>query len=120
MDTKSKIQRIIEQQAYRDAFFGALGEMVDKYRIKDSIFTYDRSTQAIKEATRGYFVPMDEYDDLKQCREGFDPSRPYVRVIESNKFQSGVVMSTVAECMSLPEIDDINDSEIISISRNAV
>lgn len=120
MDTKSKIQRIIEQQAYRDVFFEALSDMVYEYRIKDSIFVFDCVTQTIKEATRGYFVPMCEYDDLKQCRDGFDPSRPYVRVIESNKFQSGVVLSTVAECMSLSGMDNINDSEIITISRNVI
>jgi hypothetical protein len=107
MLTKSKIQIIQESIKVANDFKTGLENIMEKYTIEDSIFMYKNG---VFEATKGYFVPKSEHNDLllaiKECNSEYN--KYGIRIINNEKFIVGEVNRFLTECDQNSTIFDIN------------
>lgn len=99
---KSRIQMIQESIARRHQLMESLNTLMEEYNIRDNIFVYvpqgTRSEYVVKEATAGYFEIHDEYNTLDEAMVNFDPSIQGIRIINNEKFQTGLLKNSFMEC----------------------
>ena len=98
MLTKSKIQLIREGLETLNDFRIGLENLMEKYKIQDSIFGY--SNNGVYEVSNGYFEILQEYDNIKdavrECYNSLD--KKAIRIINNNKFEVGEIHMLRSEC----------------------
>lgn len=108
MQTKSTIQLIRESFAVANEYKVSLENLMEKYNIEDSVFTYNGKQTF--EVTSGYFAEVKEYDNLADAiRECMYATQPMGIRIQNNKtFTAGYITNTLAACPKDVAVMDIN------------
>lgn len=96
MYTKSLIQQKIEILHLRENFNDTLTELLEKYNIHDNIFMVNQGE--CMEVTRGYFVLLEEYQDLSEAIKNCDVFNQGIRIINNSTFQVGNIYSNLNSC----------------------
>ncbi len=108
MQTKSNIQLIKEALQQSNNFREGLENLMEKYNIEDSVFVCANSM--VMEATKGYFVELNSYDNLqdavRECNGKWNKCG--VRVINNQKFVVGEIKQYLSECKEGEKVFDIN------------
>lgn len=108
MNTKSQIQLIRENLEMKSNFKNAIENILEKYNIKDNIFTWNGW---LTEPTRGYFVVNEEVEDLNEAISKGDA----IRIIENNKFQAGIIYFNINDCPKDKTIINIENLQEIKL-----
>ena len=95
MDTKSYIQRVIEETNRKDQFRQSLSLLIEKYDVCGNVFAMDRRG-GYTECVSGYFCEGKTFESLAECvREMRDGQA--IR-INKNQFILGTLHNTLSEC----------------------
>ena len=108
MNVTSKIQRIMSVIQAKSDFRESLENLMEKYNIKDSIFSYNGKTN---EVCNGYFVPKATFESLNEAISSMEDFSYGIRIINNEKFEVGKVNSLLSECEG-EVIYDIKTAEI--------
>lgn len=111
MQTKSNIQLIKEAINLRNSFKDSLNNLMDKYNIEDSVFTFNNGL--MYECTNGYFEVVNEYDNITEAVCNIDIKTQAIRVINNTSFQVGIVHSILSECSANNKVFDLKRLENI-------
>lgn len=111
MQTKSNIQLIKEAINLRNSFKDSLNNLMDKYNIEDSVFTFNNGL--MYECTNGYFEVVNEYDNITEAVCNTDIKTQAIRVINNTSFQVGIVHSILSECSANNKVFDLKRLENI-------
>lgn len=107
MYTKSKIQMIKENQEYISNFIESLNNIMNKYLIEDSIFSFNGNQ--LFEVTKGYFETIKEYSTLKEALYSCDNFNNLgIRIVNNDKFMVGYIRRTISECNEGSNVFDID------------
>lgn len=96
MQTKSKIQLIIEKNKAKEIFGNELINLLERYNIQDNIFIYNEGK--VMEFKRGYFVLDGEYNNITEALRNFDVFTQSIRIINNEKFHVGKTYNLLQEC----------------------
>lgn len=105
MNTKSKIQLVLEEDNIKSNFKHTLEKLVESYTVKGNVFAVDAKRIPV-EVSNGYFVEEKEYDNLADCINEMNLSQAVS--IQENKFVLGTVKKTLSECEADNKILDIS------------
>ena len=108
MQTKSKIQLIIENNRVKESYGEGIMNLLNKYTIKDNIFVCENGI--VKEFVNGYFEIHNEYNNITEALRNCDINRESIRIINNEKFQTGSTYKTLSECSKDYPIMDVNES----------
>jgi hypothetical protein len=108
MQTKSKIQLIIEQAKIKESYGEGIMNLLNKYTIKDNIFVCENGI--VKEFINGYFEIHNEYYDIVEALKNCDINKESIRIINNKTFQTGSTYKTLSECSTEYPIMDVNES----------
>ena len=107
MYTKSKIQMIKENQEYVSNFIESLNNIMNKYLIEDSVFSFNGVQ--LFEVTKGYFETIKEYTTLKEALYSCNNFNNIgIRITNNSKFTVGYIRNTISECKEDSNILDID------------
>jgi len=95
MNTKSYIQRVIEETNRRDQFRQSLSLLVEKYDVCGNVFAMNRRGGYV-ELVSGYFNEEKVFESLTECVREMKAGQA-IR-INKNQFILGSVYETLAEC----------------------
>lgn len=112
MYTKSIIQQNVEILKAKNNFRTAMESLMDKYTIEDSVFV-GYKTGDIYEATNGYFVVDNEYDNLQEAVSACNISNMCVRIMGNEKFQTGSLHTALNECDTTKNVFDLSRLETV-------
>lgn len=104
MFTKSKIQQILEDREYKCNFLESLQNLMNKYTIEDSVFSYSGK---LNEITNGYFEIDSEYSTIEEAIGNYKNGMG-IRIINNESFQLGKLCKFISECDKEKSIMDIN------------
>lgn len=104
MNTKSKIQLVIEEDNIKSNFKRSLEHLTESYTIKGNVFTVDGWNPV--ELSNGYFVEEKEFDNLNDCINEMKTGQAIS--IQENKFVLGNIKKHLSECE--------NDKKVLDIS----
>lgn len=110
MYTKSIIQQNVENLKAKNNFRTAMESLMDKYTIEDSVFIADKSGN-IFEATMGYFVVDNEYNNIQEAISSCNINNMCVRIINNEKFQVGTLNMSLNECDKTKNVFDLSRLE---------
>lgn len=96
MQLKSKIQLIQERLMRKNSFIEGLNNIMEKYTIEDSVFSYENSH--LMEVCKGYFELDCEYESLTEAMKEMDIDNQSIRIINNDTFQVGSVRRFISEC----------------------
>lgn len=105
MNTKSKIQLLIEEDNIKSNFKRSLEKIVENYTVKGNVFAIDNRKLPV-EVSNGYFVEEKEFDNLSKCINEMSISQAVS--IREDKFILGTVKQHLNECE--------NDKKVLDIS----
>lgn len=111
MQTKSKIQLILERNKIKESFGEGLISLMDKYNIKDNVFINNNGF--VKEFTKGYFEVSDEYNTITEALKNCDIFTQGIRIINNEKFQVGKACQMLSECDCEKPIMDISQNSYV-------
>jgi hypothetical protein len=111
MQTKSNIQLIKEAIALKESAMLSLNNLMDKYTIEDSVFTFNNGL--MYECTDGYFEVVNEYDNISEAVRNTDIKTQAIRVINNSSFQVGMVHSILSECSADNKVFDLKRLESV-------
>ena len=107
MQTKSNIQLIRESLAIKEGFKNSISNIMDKYTIEDSVFTWKNG---LYEYTDGYFEVISEHITLEEAIKE-TTSVSGIRVINNEKFQVGIIRNRISECDDSNKVFDLKRLE---------
>lgn len=111
MQTKSNIQLIREAIERKEAFKTSISNIMEKYNIEDSVFTWKNG---LLECTNGYFEVISEHSSLdeavKEATSIFTLTSG-IRVINNTDFQVGIIRNKISECDDNTKVFDIKRLE---------
>ena len=110
MYTKSKIQMINEMIQARNEFKSVLEEIMDKYNVEDSIFTY--TNNRVVEVVDGYFVPQNEYSTVEEAINNCGVNMG-IRIQNNKNFVVGNIYEMLSMCQNSSNVLNINKLEEI-------
>lgn len=110
INTKSKIQLIKEQMIIKEMFKNNLLDLMEKYILEDNIFHNNRGN--IEENIKGYFAINEEFDNIVDAINSLKDNQS-VRIIENNKFQTGVVFESINETNEYAKVYDIENGNYL-------
>lgn len=109
MQTKSNIQLIRESLALKESFRDSISNIMDKYTIEDSVFTW---RNGLYECTDGYFEVISEHTNLDDAVKNADCTLTSgIRVINNEQFQVGMVHNRISECDNSNKVFDLRKLE---------
>ena len=107
MQTKSNIQLIRESLALKEGFRNSISNIMDKYTIEDSVFTWKNG---LYECTDGYFEVISEHTTLEEAIKE-TTSASGIRVINNENFQVGIIRNRISECDDSNKVFDLKRLE---------
>lgn len=110
MQTKSKIQLIRECLMLKEEFFNSVKNIVEKYTVMDSVFSFKDSK--IEENVNGYMNIRGEYDTLEEAFKNLEYGES-IRIVENKSYQIGTICKSLKDTKS-DKVYDIESSSIIS------
>ena len=113
MQTKSNIQLIKESFALKESAKTSLTNLMDKYLIEDSVFTFVGKNGIMYECTDGYFEVISEHDNLDDAIKNANINNQSIRVINNTTFQVGNIHNVLANCDANNKVFDLNRLESI-------
>lgn len=109
MQTKSNIQLIRESLAIKEGFRESISNIMDKYTIEDSVFTW---RNGLYECTDGYFEVISEHTSLDEAIKNVTCTLTSgIRVINNEQFQVGTVHNRISECDNSNKVFDLKRLE---------
>ena len=113
MQTKSNIQLIREALAVKESFQLSLGNIVERYLVKDSVFSFDGVN--VNETVDGYFSIKGEYKTLNEAFDNLTLG-DQIRVINNESYQVGKVYQKLSEAKS-DKVYDIRSGKMVGDSE---
>lgn len=110
ISTKSRIQLIKEQMVIKETFKNNLLNMMEKYILEDNIFRNNQGN--IVENTKGYFAIKEEFDNIDDAVRKLEYNQS-LRIIENNKFQTGIVFGSINETNDYTKVYDIENGNYL-------
>lgn len=109
MQTKSNIQLIRESLNLKEGFRDSVLNIMDKYVIEDSVFTW---RNGLYECTDGYFEVISEHSSLDEAVKNttLTPTSG-IRVINNEQFQVGIIRNRISECDDSNKVFDLKRLE---------
>ena len=109
MQTKSNIQLIRESIALKEGFRDSISNIMDKYTIEDSVFTW---RNGLYECTDGYFEVISEHANLDEAvKNAVCTVTSGIRVINNEQFQVGIIRNRISECDDSNKVFDLKRLE---------
>lgn len=109
MYTKSIIQQTVEALKVKDNFRAGIQSLMDKYIIEDSVFVLKNGF--VHEVVNGYFAVENEYDSLQEAISACNIANMGIRVMNSEKFQTGKLHQNLVECEEGKKVFDLSRLE---------
>jgi hypothetical protein len=111
MQTKSNILLIKEAIAVKESAKTSLNNLMDKYTIEDSVFSFRNGM--MYECTEGYFEVIGEYNTINEAVKHANINSQAIRVINNTTFQVGNIHTILSECAVDNKVFDLNRLESV-------
>lgn len=111
MQTKSNIQLIKEAIERKEAFRESISNIMEKYTIEDSVFTWKNG---LLECTDGYFEVISEHTNLDEAVKEATSTFALIsgiRVMNNTNFQVGIIRNRISECDEHTKVFDLKRLE---------
>lgn len=104
MQTRSNIQLLQEQLAFKSNFKDAIINLMERWNIKDNVFAFDNNS--LSEVSQGYFEITGEYDNLNEAISNMAPNQG-IRIMNNSKFYTGNRMQFISQCNDISKVIDL-------------